>query len=108
MSLDDLPVVGDYQGAPPKPARGEDRKRRRQARTRAGKAFREAVRQRDGYHCRDCGKPVRKTMDFLAPYAAHVHHLIPRHVAPEKRYDIDNAILLCSPCHLARHHQRTA
>lgn len=108
MSLDDLPVVGDYQGAPPKPERGSDRKRRRQTRTRAGKAFREAVRQRDGYHCRHCGRPVRKTTDLLADYAAHVHHLIPRNVAPERKYDIDNAILLCGKCHLVAHKQRTA
>ena len=105
MPLNDLSVVGDYQGAPPKPERGSDRKRRRQARTRAGKAFREAVRQRDGYHCRHCGRPVRKTTDFLADHAAHVHHLRGRNVAPEDKYNPDAAITLCGKCHRKEHHQ---
>jgi len=100
-----LPTLGDGPGATPKPEKGSDRKRRRKARTRAGKSFREAVRQRDGYHCRHCGRPVRKTLDHLADYAAHVHHLRGRNVAPEDRYNPDAAITLCGRCHRKEHGQ---
>ena len=89
----------------PKPAKGVERQKKRAARTRAGKAFREAVRQRDGYRCRRCGKPVRRTLDHLAHDAAHVHHLRGRNVAPEDKYNPDAAITLCGACHRREHSQ---
>lgn len=109
MSLDDLPVVGDYpHGAPPKPERGAERKKKRLTRTRADQKFREEVRQRDGYHCRDCQRPVRTGTHPLDDNAAHVHHIVARNVAPHLKRAMDNAITLCSRCHLARHGQRKA
>jgi len=102
----DLPTLGDGSGATQKPEKGSDRTRRRKARTRAGKSFREAVRTRDGYRCTKCGRRVRRTLDFLAPDAAHVHHIVPRNVAPERRFDPTNAVTWCSQCHLAHHHQK--
>jgi len=105
MGLRDLPVLGSVTGAPPKPAKGSDRTRRRKARTNAGKAFREAVRTAAGYRCHDCGRSIVRTADIERPDAAHVHHLRGRNVAPEDRYNPAAAIALCSGCHRRRHHQ---
>ena len=105
MRLADLPVLGSAPCAPPKPEKGADRKRRRKARTNAGKAFREAVRQRDGYRCRLCGRRVRRTLDVLADDAAHVHHIRGRNVAPEDRFNPDTALTLCGKCHRKEHSQ---
>lgn len=100
----DLPALGDGPGATPKPEKGSDRTRRRKARTRAGKSFREAVRQRDGYRCTKCGRRVRRTLDFLAPDAAHVAHDRGRNADPENRFNPDAARTLCSRCHLNGDH----
>ena len=105
MSLSDLPVLGSVSGASPKPAKGADSKKRRLARTRAGRQFREAVRQRDSYRCVRCNIPVMRTADHCHPRAAHVHHLRGRNVAPEDRFNPDAAVTLCSVCHRKEHHQ---
>lgn len=105
MRIEDLPVLGSVSGAPAKPERGSDRKRRRKARTNAGKAFREAVRTRDGYLCRLCGRTVRRTLDMLADDACHVHHIKGRNVAPEDRFNPSAALTLCGACHRKEHHQ---
>ena len=33
----------------------------------------------------------------------HVHHVVPRHAAPERMYDPSNCVTLCSACHYAEH-----
>lgn len=55
------------------------------------------VRARDGYRCRDCGaeKHGRRSL--------HLHHLKPWAGNPEHRFDPDNVVTLCAPCHRARH-----
>lgn len=105
MRLSDLPVLGSAPGAPPKPEKGADRKKKRAARTRAGASFREAVRTRDGYRCRLCGRRVRRTLDVLADDAAHVHHIRGRNVAPEDRFNPNAALTLCGKCHRKAHSQ---
>lgn len=42
--------------------------------------------------CADCG---------LA--GEEVHHLVPRSIAPERRFDVHNLCTLCGACHRARH-----
>jgi 5-methylcytosine-specific restriction endonuclease McrA len=32
-----------------------------------------------------------------------VHHIVPRHVAPDRMYDTANVVSLCNECHDARH-----
>jgi DEAD/DEAH box helicase domain-containing protein len=63
---------------------------------------RAAARERDGYHCRQCGAPEREGR------AHDVHHLRPfrefGYVPGENRNDrqanaLDNLITLCSTCH---------
>ena len=47
--------------------------------------------------CSDCG---------LA--GEEVHHIIPRAVAPDLRFDVGNLCTLCRRCHHARHHGKTS
>jgi 5-methylcytosine-specific restriction endonuclease McrA len=42
--------------------------------------------------CNDCGR-----------VGEHVHHLVPRHIAPERMYDVSNCVTLCKVCHDRRH-----
>lgn len=55
--------------------------------------FRKLIIERDGYSCRHCGS----TEDL------HAHHVQPMKEAPEKRWDIENGILLCVTCHSDLH-----
>lgn len=32
-----------------------------------------------------------------------VHHIVPRHVAPERMYDASNVMTLCESCHVEVH-----
>jgi 5-methylcytosine-specific restriction endonuclease McrA len=45
--------------------------------------------------CVDCGR-----------LAQCVHHVVPRHAAPERMYDPTNVASLCNQCHEARHATR--
>ena len=53
------------------------------------KNWREKVFQRDNYLCQEC-----EVGGYLEP-----HHIIPLRVDPTKRYEVENGISLCSPCH---------
>ncbi len=55
---------------------------------------RRRVFRRDGYRCRECGKPGRLECD----------HVIPVHQLPENAdfYDLDNLQALCRGCHIAK------
>lgn len=70
---------------------------RRQREAQAS-AFRRAVWKRDGSRCRNCDRLVRQTCE-LVPDAGHVHHRHGRNVAPEHRYTVAQAVLLCARCH---------
>lgn len=72
---------------------------------KALREFRAAVWTRDKGLCRLCGVKVIKTLS-LNPRRGEVHHLRGRHVAPEDRYNVKKALLLCARCHeQAQRHQ---
>ena len=58
------------------------------------KTWRERVFRRDNYTCQECG--IRGV--FL-----HPHHIKSYTYYPEYRYDVDNGITLCVPCHHQLH-----
>ncbi len=60
--------------------------------------FRAAVWLRDHGACRFCGRLVRHTFE-LVPERGEVHHKRGRNVAPEDRYNVQRAVLLCLKCH---------
>ena len=95
-------AVGFGQPAP-RPVKGSTVKARRLSKSRQERSFRAAVLERDGYHCRICGRAVRRTLDHLAPDAAHVHHIAPRSTAPERKYEASNGLTVCSACHQRIH-----
>lgn len=55
--------------------------------------FRKLVLHRDGGVCRHCG-----TSENL-----HAHHIRTLEEAPEMRWEIDNGMTLCVPCHMDLH-----
>ena len=57
------------------------------------------ILKRDKYTCKKCGKNLQ---DDCIPIL-EVHHIIPRHEAPELTYDKDNCITLCEECHTFVH-----
>jgi hypothetical protein len=58
-----------------------------------GREFLQAVYKRDGYSCRRCGAPKTR------PKSIHAHHIKPWAGNPEIRFDLNNAVTLCQPCH---------
>ena len=58
-----------------------------------GRAFLREILERDAYKCQRCGAPktARKSL--------HVHHIKPWAGNPSLRFDRDNVITLCRPCH---------
>lgn len=60
--------------------------------------FRAAVWKRDEGKCRLCARKVKRTL-ALDPLRGEVHHLRGRRVAPEDRYTVSRALLLCASCH---------
>jgi len=53
-----------------------------------------AVLKRDGFRCRQCD---------IRNVRLHVHHIIPWAIAPSKRYEVENGVTLCIPCHRKTH-----
>lgn len=84
----------------PKPssrlAQAQAEKKVREERARV---FRAAVWSRDKGRCRVCHKAVKRTLG-LDPLRGEVHHLRGRNVAPEARYDVGRAVLVCLFDHL--------
>ena len=58
-------------------------------RTKADDLFRDAIRERDGWACRNCGSPVH-------PQCAHI---VSRRYGAV-RWCMDNAVCLCKGCHM--------
>ena len=89
----------------PEPLKRQKARKVRENATRA-KAFREAVWERDRGVCQHCGLAVHRP--GTEPYAGyyrtgHVHHKIPRSLAPRLRFDPANGILVCHADHLSIH-----
>lgn len=62
--------------------------------------WRTAVYQRDDYTCQCCYKNGARKNGGLA-----AHHIESWDHCPEKRYEVDNGITFCSPCHHSFHNQ---
>lgn len=58
------------------------------------KQWRKDVFERDGYSCRECGA----TKTYL-----NAHHIRGWAAFPDLRYELDNGLTLCQPCHLNVH-----
>ena len=61
--------------------------------------FRDAILDRDGWHCTRCGLP----WDRNDPTMLHVHHKEPIKKNPDRIFDDENVITLCRPCHWLEH-----
>lgn len=61
------------------------------------KQWRTAVFERDNYTCQTCGARGVKV---------NAHHKKPYAYFPELRYELENGITLCVPCHMAVHRRR--
>ena len=84
---------------------GFSRAYRRGYRSEQYKRWRSAVFERDDYTCRECGA--------RGSYIT-AHHIVPWVQSSELRYEVDNGITLCEPCHAKRdnyyvrlHHKTT-
>lgn len=95
-----LPSLNGQPGKPCRKPRRKvlDRVAEKRERDNKAQAFRAAVWLRDGGKCRCCGRIVIRTLE-LVPNAGHVHHRRGRNVAPEHRYTVSQALLLCAICH---------
>lgn len=58
--------------------------------------WREAVLERDGFQCAQCGSAEKLV----------VHHIKPYRGFPKLRLDVDNGITLCDECHKKAHVRR--
>lgn len=100
----DLPSAPE----PPKqkweiPTQLDERIRKKRAYERNAAKFRSAVWLRDRSTCRLCGKRVKRSGAQRWEEVGHVHHLRGRRVAPEDKWNLNAAVLLCNPCHLKHH-----
>lgn len=87
------PMYGKTGEANPRYVDGSSPERQRLYVQGHGKAFLREVLKRDSYQCRRCGDP--KT----TPKSLHVHHLKAWAGNPSLRFDPQNAVTLCRPCH---------
>lgn len=60
------------------------------------KELRYIALQQSGGKCTLCGASAKDGVQL------HVDHIIPRSVAPKKRFDLDNLQILCSDCNLGK------
>lgn len=89
----------------PKASATQDRAKRKRGLAEKARLFREAVWTRDCGECQACKNWCRWPNSTAAwpRRIGHVHHLRGRNVAPEDRYNPDQAVLLCAVCHRAVH-----
>jgi HNH endonuclease len=80
--------------------RGGTTKGRDRFRNGQNQVWRAAVYERDQYRCQHCGLPGKKTIGSRG-IGLDTAHLKPFARYPESRYDVDNGITLCRPCHIA-------
>lgn len=94
------PMFGRFGPACPNYIAGTSPERGRLFSRAEGKAFRAAVRERDGHRCRRCNHAER------GKWSLPVHHIKPWARHPELRYDVNNGVTLCKPCHLWVHSRK--
>lgn len=63
--------------------------------------WRKAVFERDDYTCQHCGDRNRKGRG--RNIHLHAHHIKGFAAFPELRFDLDNGLTLCAPCHYKVH-----
>jgi hypothetical protein len=73
---------------------GKSLERQRGRDSLALREWRNAVYARDGYRCVRCGATGQKL---------HAHHIRPYAEYPEGRFDVENGVALCIPCHGEEH-----
>lgn len=64
------------------------------------RSWREAVFSRDKWICQDCSVYRRYGR---GRYALHAHHLLSWAEHPTERFEVNNGVTLCAPCHRKRH-----
>lgn len=60
------------------------------------KRWTKLVKDRAGHRC--------EMADSNCSGALHAHHIIPKHLDPEKQYDVENGLCLCEAHHKMIHH----
>lgn len=84
-----------YGTAQPKPKpRLLDRVAYKKQREEQARVFRAKVWARDKGRCVVCQRVVKRTLG-LDPLRGEVHHLRGRNVAPEDRFNVHKAVLVC-------------
>ena len=100
MALSDLPTVADQAAKPRDLRKGKSRLEQKVAARPlvnvTDASFKREVRERDGLHCRKCGRKVRVTSDHV-PERAEVHHVHGKRGV--LRHEGRCALLLCGSCH---------
>lgn len=90
-----LALRGKYLGDKTSNWKGGTTPKNKLARTNSYfKRWRKSVFERDGYRCAKCG---------ISNVELHPHHIKGFAAHPELRYDVDNGITFCKPCHLQEH-----
>lgn len=102
MSIADLPTLAEVEAMRRGKAIDKGRTRLEEKESKAPltrvdeKAFRKAVIERDGKHCRCCGRKVIQTLERV-PNRREIHHIHGRRGA--LRFESRCAILVCCKCH---------
>ena len=78
-----------------------DRKASHWFSTRAGAAFSEAIKERDGFVCQMCGCIIKKGRGHAR--AGVTDHIRPVALRPDLERDPDNCRTVCRTCHAVCH-----
>lgn len=65
------------------------------------KTWGDKIRKRFEHRCADCRKTYVECRELKIKLDAH--HIAPVHANPELRYDLNNGVALCRPCHIKAH-----
>lgn len=68
--------------------------------------WRSSVFGRDGYKCQRCGAKSGWSKQLKMRTKIHAHHVKPFSEYPELRFDVNNGITLCIPCHIEIHKKK--
>ena len=79
---------------------GISKHRKLKRNSREYKEWRQAVFNRDGFICTECGAEGKEGTQFRG---LHAHHVIPFAADPTKAFDVENGRVVCHPCHSKIH-----